>query len=666
MIHRLFHYIVLPKEISSAERAHLARVNRIALYFFVLHFPVLIGVAALQKTGPLLAAEMCALALVGPIVAYLTFTNPRHVSLVFGITSMFMGGLLVHFGQGPMQIEMHFYFFTALALMAVFANPLIIVLSALTVSLHHLVLYFLLPSSVFNYQATIWAVLVHALFVVLESVAACFVARSFFDNVVGLEKIVSQRTAELHARNGEIHLILDNVGQGFLTAAFDGTLASEHSRTIEDWIGPVTSGAKVWEYLGRGSEPFDHALREGWQNLSDGVLAVEDILAVLPKRLAHGGRELSVEYKRIDSTDAVLVIVSDITARLAREQLESEQREMMEIFQAIAHDRAGFAEFFAEAEDQMSTIESDEPKVDLRDRLRALHTLKGNAGLFRVTSLAEACQQAEEIVRRENARLGAEDQLRLRTVWERAAGRVRQFIGTGRAGQTTVDEEDLLEIQAAIRGGVAGSQLGHMLEAWRHEPVAVRLGRVAEQARSLAIRLGKGPIDVTVDAGRLRLPPAQWSEFWSAFAHVIRNAVDHGLEASDERLARGKPERGSIRLAMGTTRSNLRLVVSDDGRGIDWVGLREVVKAKKLPGDTLEQLAETIFVDGVTTKRSITEISGLGVGMGAVRAACHKLGGTVRIESNPECGTSLEFLFPLSLAPGRAHASEAVTLQRAV
>src|SRR6202042_3083434 len=105
------------------------------------------------------------------------------------ITSMFMGGLLVHFGQGPMQIEMHFYFFVSLALLAVYANPLIIIAAATTVALHHLVLYLFLPRSAFNYEASLLAVSVHALFVALESIAACFVARTFFENVGGLEKI---------------------------------------------------------------------------------------------------------------------------------------------------------------------------------------------------------------------------------------------------------------------------------------------------------------------------------------------------------------------------------------------------------------------------------------------------------------------------------------------
>ncbi len=194
---RALRSVVLPPSISPFEQQHLRRMNRIALVVFLFHLPVLMGVAWLSDTSVLQAVVFCAAMLAGPVLAYRTFTSPRNVSLVFGVTSMGMGGLLVHFGQGPMQIEMHFYFFVLLALLVVFANPLVIVSAAVTVALHHVVLYFAIPSSVFNYEASLWAVVVHAGFVALETIAACFVARSFFDNVMGLEQIIVARTAEL-------------------------------------------------------------------------------------------------------------------------------------------------------------------------------------------------------------------------------------------------------------------------------------------------------------------------------------------------------------------------------------------------------------------------------------------------------------------------------------
>src|SRR5258708_13674171 len=119
-----------------------------------------------------------------PTLAYRFIRNPRWLSVVYGVTAMLMGGLLVHFGQGPVQIEMHFYFFALLAMLCMFANPMVNLVAALTVALHHLIVWWLRPRSGFNYDAQWWVVLVHARFVRLEPAAASLIALQFFHHSI--------------------------------------------------------------------------------------------------------------------------------------------------------------------------------------------------------------------------------------------------------------------------------------------------------------------------------------------------------------------------------------------------------------------------------------------------------------------------------------------------
>jgi hypothetical protein len=142
------------------------------------------------------------------------------------------------------QIEMHFYFFALLAMLAIFGNPMVIVVAAVTVAVHHLLLWATLPASVFNYAAPLWVVVVHAAFVVLESVATVYIARSFFDNVIGLEKIVHQRTAEIDARNRDMRLVLDNVGLS--TPAWRrGNLRASRELGVRPVARPRGAGGRV-------------------------------------------------------------------------------------------------------------------------------------------------------------------------------------------------------------------------------------------------------------------------------------------------------------------------------------------------------------------------------------------------------------------------------------
>ena len=109
------------------------------------------------------------------------------------------------------------------------------------------------------------------------------------------------------------------------------------------------------------------------------------------------------------------------------------------------------------------------------------------------------------------------------------------------------------------------------LSGWTLEPTERPLARLARYARSLAQRLGKGEIEVDVDGGGVRVEPQRWKGLWSELVHVVRNAVDHGLEAPDERRATAKPPQPRAAPAHATMAGERLIIdIEDDGRGIDW------------------------------------------------------------------------------------------------
>ncbi|MEO0604596.1 MAG: hypothetical protein AAF211_24390, partial [Myxococcota bacterium] len=377
-------YVRLPSEITQFERSYLHRMNRVALAFFWLNLPLFVAVAFFNDTQPLLAIVLTVATLLGPTVAVTSLDQPRVVSVVHGFTAMCMGGLLVHFGQGPIQIEMHFYFFSLLAVLAMFGNPTVIIVAAVTVTLHHTVVWALLPRSVFNYDASIWVVAVHAAFVVVESVAACFIARSFFDNVIGLDKLVRARTEALAKRNEDLRLVFDNVQQGFVTARRDGTLSVERSKVVDAWLTP--GATSLSELVSPHSESFGEWLEVAWDVLIEGFMPTEVALAQLPQRLVAGDRVLRFGYQAIDENDEgvqqVLIIVSDVTAEERSLETEARQREFTQVIRSFLADKVGFLEFYADAERLVQRLFDQDFDEDIVVAKRWLHTLKGNAGMF--------------------------------------------------------------------------------------------------------------------------------------------------------------------------------------------------------------------------------------------------------------------------------------------
>jgi two-component system chemotaxis sensor kinase CheA len=644
---KLWRYLFLPREISAFERSYLRRMNRIALIFFYLHVPAFIGVAALAGTSMVQAAVLTPVVLIGPTAVYFWFRNPRALAVAYGFTAMVMGGLLVHFGQGPMQIEMHFYFFVLIALLAVFGNPAAIMTAAVTVALHHLALWLLLPSSVFNYQASVWAVVVHAVFVVLESIAAIFVARSFFDNVIGLEKIVAARTGELDQRAHDMAMVLENVGQGFVTVSADGTMSAERSTILRSWLGEAPASRRFTDYVAPLDPRFAASLGLGWGDVFAGVMPAGLVLDQLPKRIDAGDHQLAVDYRPIGDgyvPTAILVVVSDITAERERERAEAERRDLMTVFERVSSDRNRFVEFCDEADALVRRVDGD--KLSRTELQRQLRVVKASATAFGIESIANLCLALETRLFEDPAPLTADERGKVVATWRAFALRVKALLGQRDADRIEVTDEDILRVLGTLRQNNPGSDVLQMLTGWRLEPISLRFERVAEQANRLAQRMGK-TVQFEIEDKGVRLDPQRWSPFWSTFVHAVRNAIDHGIEDPGERKRQGKPETATVVLRSIVNDGLLTIEIRDDGRGVDWDRVRTRASSLGLPTESQNQLIEALFTDGVSTKDAITDASGRGVGLAALRAAARTEGGRVTIASRPQRGTSLRFEFPV-------------------
>ena len=142
--------------------------------------------------------------------------------------------------------------------------------------------------------------------------------------------------------------------------------------------------------------------------------------------------------------------------------------------------------------------------------------------------------------------------------------------------------------------------------------------------------------------------------------HLIRNAVDHGIEASDERLARGKPARGTIRVEARHGGGRLLVSVQDDGRGLDFAAVRARITGRGLaePQAVAEmsdaELAHFLFLPGFTMRDEVTPISGRGVGLDAVQMSVREIGGDVRLVHPPSGGMRFDMQLPLTLSVIRA------------
>lgn len=480
-----------------------------------------------------------------------------------------------------------------------------------------------------------------------------------------LEELVRQRTAELDARNDDMRLVLDNVEQGLFTVELDGRIGAERSAAVEAILGPIPASESFFDLIRRVAPERADWFAMSWHSLTDGILPFELCLDQLPAELRAGERHVRLAYKAIPVHDGaaarVLVVVTDVTAVVERERAERDERETFGLLSRLLRDRAGFLAFFTETDALVKQVVLEgnaggEPTVELK---RHVHTLKGSVGLFGLLALSELCHEIENAMEESLAELPSACRA-MQERWLAMTTKLVELLAHGTTG-IELQSEDHEELIEALDRNLPIATIRRIVESWRHELVGIRLGRLADQARNLAERLGKGPIEVFVEAGRLRLPVDQLGSFWTELVHAVRNAVDHGLETAEERKLAGKPEVGRINLRARKQGDRLVIEVEDHGRGIDWDRLRAKAQAAGLPAETRQDLVDALFADGLSTRDEVSETSGRGVGLGALKAACVASGGTIQVETQLGRGTQFSFTWPMNgHAPARQRRASAL------
>ena len=464
-----------------------------------------------------------------------------------------------------------------------------------------------------------------------------------------LEAKIKARTAELSRREGAMRLILNNAGDGFVTFAANGVLEEERSAAIDAWFGGPAPKSTFQQHV----LPADERMRQQFEAMLEQIFDVPEaaFLSIdqLPSAFARDSRHFRVNYRLITEGDVpvkVLAIVSDVTAEVERQKQEQERLELVRVIEWVLKDKGGFFDFLAAGERIVAPLRTN-PLPEAKAVTAAIHTLKGNCAVFGFVLIADACHRLEgELMT--GLRSQRELVPALVQLWDERVRRVTAlFAGKADGQHIEVPVEDLTTLLSQLHDGIAVEEAARILESWTHEPVARRLWRLSEAAKSTARRLGKENVLVQVEDHGIRVASGVMDEVWAELLHLVRNAVDHGAESPTERAKLGKVPEFTLTITTEAASDHLRITFTDDGRGIDLDRVREKAKTLGLAHATSRDLMEALFADGFSTKDAATDISGRGVGLGAVRASLRAHGGDVTVTTVLGKGTTFVAEYPL-------------------
>jgi two-component system chemotaxis sensor kinase CheA len=197
------------------------------------------------------------------------------------------------------------------------------------------------------------------------------------------------------------------------------------------------------------------------------------------------------------------------------------------------------------------------------------------------------------------------------------------------------------------------SELQRTSTSLRMVPIKQTFQRMSRLVRDLARNTGK-QVGVVMEGEDTEIDRNMVEEIYNPLVHMVRNAVDHGIDSSEERIKLGKSEKGLVGLRAFHRGGNIVIEISDDGKGLDKDGILKKAVEKKLvdssDGLSDQDIYKLIFLPGFSTAAKVTDVSGRGVGMDVVKQAVEKLRGKIEIDSIVDKGSTFALNFPLTMA----------------
>ncbi|HPJ88756.1 MAG TPA: ATP-binding protein [Thermotogota bacterium] len=491
-----------------------------------------------------------------------------------------------------------------------------------------------------------------------------------------LEVKVEQRTRQLQITMNSISALLNNTNEGFMKFGSSLLVEPEYSCECVELFGteidfsyfPVLLYSSQPDQIQFLAEAFSKIFKESDENKR------EIMISLLPDTVERNERILSVKYRMITEETftegereqkKMMVILKDITEKISlRDELESEKEIFEEIVKLIANSesfielREDYFEFWENRVVALLKSKGKEAEI-----YRQIHTLKGNFASFGFEHLVTRLHEVETMFA-ENGKdtyrvvLSIVDSGRYKTWMDEEMSVIYEYISP-KVFEKQMELREKNEIISRIKSILSTTPSYEDLELVRellYDYEKSSFDEVFEPTKNFILttaeRLNKKIRAVEVTGGNILVNKQRLKPLFKTWIHLFRNIIDHGLEDPETRMKYGKEPFGLIKVDLRVQDKKLVFEISDDGCGIDFKSVIEkavqngIVDRKRIRKNP-EMVYDIIFMEGFSTKKEVTEISGRGMGLSAVKKAVESLSGMISVESRKNKGTTFKIIIPL-------------------
>ncbi|HEX7909575.1 MAG TPA: HAMP domain-containing protein [Paraburkholderia sp.] len=500
----------------------------------------------------------------------------------------------------------------------------------------------------------------------------------------GMIEKIQESSAQLKQKTADIQAMLQNMQQGILTVIDGAVIHSEYSAYLEDIFETKDIAGRalmdlVFADTDLGSDALSQVDAAAHACLGEDCInfAFNQHLLVgeISKRMPDGRvKILDLTWSAItDENDVILrlmLCVRDVTElrKLAAEAGEQRRRldmigEILAVSEEKFHHFIESSSGFISENERIIRKHSEADHAVIAELFRNMHTIKGNARTYNLQHLTDVVHETEqsyhELRQPETDRSWDQEHLmaelmRVREaidsyakINEQSLGRKSKGQGndTGNSGHYVMVAKEHIQHTLSMLDQTNAGELNELqsmrdslrrtLRALGSQSVRDALSGVLDSLPSLASELDKPAPTVRIDDNGYRLRGEAGGTLNNVFMHLLRNSMDHGIETAEARSANGKTPAGTIDIEVGVDNGALQITLSDDGRGLALERIRGIAMERGWIGsnDTLsdEAIADFIFRPGFSTAETVTELSGRGVGMDAVRDFLKRANGNIEL-----------------------------------
>lgn len=487
------------------------------------------------------------------------------------------------------------------------------------------------------------------------------------DEVGSLAKSFNSMLNVIEEKDRNLNSLLSALPFGLFYFDEAGKISTEKSQVTNTMFSEFDQHESVVDFFtayGVNSESVQKVVDVIYKNL----LPFNSAARLLPTRLEvkknDNKKIIDFSFKKHaradDTVERVIVIAEDVTKKmeaLAKNKMLSEK--VTRVSKA-SEDMIGFKEFMSAGENLYKAIQSRQQKttIDLVSLKRDLHSLKGLVEVYGFTDCSMQIHKLETLLSEKDIKDSEVKSIFFDKVgeslslYESYIKELGEILALNKSDN--LKEYSILKIEK-IKRLIFQDNKKELVEAFYDLdkfPINRILSKYTAYANQIVSKLGDKKADVEFATDSAELTYEEAKKIDTSLMHIIRNSIDHGIESMSERVEKSKPESGKVKIRAIREHGFITVEVSDDGRGIDGELLsnkaleKGVWTADQKEKSSLEDKINLIFMPSFSSKEEVSEVSGRGVGMDAVKDSLESMGGSIQVDTKVGSGTQFFLKIP--------------------